>query len=945
METMGTLYVNPTTGDDSATGSESAPLKTITGITGAISKVQVGDTIQLAPGTYNRASGEKFPLKVPSGIKIVGNDTNKGKDILIEGGGDFVSPSSALQNISISLANNTELRGVTVTNTEPRGTGVWLESTSPIIANCTFTKCNREGIQATGTAAPQILNNLFIANLGQGIAYRKTSAGEARGNICQDMAAGIDIGNEANPLIISNTISGNRFGMTIFSDAKPILRSNEIKNSTDDGISVSDRALPDLGTDSEKGKNIFRNNGKYHINNSSSNQLLSTGNSFTCANKTELAQKIKGDVDLKDSTIIGKHPVDFPDLNDHWAEDFIYALLAEQILSGYPDGTLKPNDNITRAQYAALLVKAFNPQPKRAQKTFKDVDTDYWAAEVIQQAYRGEFLSGYPNDNFKPNDPIKRADVIVSVINGLGLSDTKNNALSFYNDRTTIPTYAVDAVKTATMKKIVVNYPNVKRLRPTEGTTRAELAAMVYQALLAQGKLAAISSPYIVVYTQDSSDSSFSDAAGHWAEKFIEGLCQGELITGYPDGTFKPDAQMTRAQYAALLNQVFTLTPKREAIKFSDVSNDFWAEEVIQKAYRAGFLSGFPDGTFKPNDHIQRVQVLVSLVNGLGLSASENVVPYSDHGSIPDYGKDQVNTATAKGLVVNYPDVEKLQPTEAATRGEVSALIYQTLVNAGELAAIDSNYVVKVDAQYNSLEQLRKTKECQNCNLAGVELSGEDLEGAKLAGANLKNANLPGVNLKSADLENANFARVNLESANLESANLKSANLESANLSKAKLESANLKSANLSKANLESANLSLFRSRKATNLEGANLTEANLSKAYIVNINLSGVNLERANLQQAQLSSLYISASLPIYQALITSKLKEANLAGANLEDTDLGGIDLSYANLSNASLKGARLEYTFDGTYWGLPNEVYRANLEGANLTNTIMPDGSTHK
>ena len=101
---------------------------------------------------------------------------------------------------------------------------------------------------------------------------------------------------------------------------------------------------------------------------------------------------------------------------------------------------------------------------------------------------------------------------------------------------------------------------------------------------------------------------------------------------------------MTRAQYAALLNQVFTLTPEREAIKFSDVSNDFWASEVIQKAYRAGFLSGYPEDTFKPNDQIQRVQILVSLVNGLGLSASDNVAPYADHGSIPDYGKDEVNT-------------------------------------------------------------------------------------------------------------------------------------------------------------------------------------------------------------------------------------------------------------------------------------------------------------
>ena len=207
-----------------------------------------------------------------------------------------------------------------------------------------------------------------------------------------------------------------------------------------------------------------------------------------------------------------------------------------------------------------------------------------------------------------------------------------------------------------------------------------------------QGKFAALSSPYIVSYTEGN--SSFPDVAGHWGIKFIEGLYQKGLISGYPDGKFKPDTAITRAQYAALLDKAFTLTPKREAVKFKDVSDGFWAAEVIQKAYRAGFLSGFPDGKFQPNENAQRVQILVSLVNGLGLSASGSVNGYSDNASIPDYGKDEVATATAKGMVVNYPDVNKLQPTKAATRAEVSAFVYQALVDAGDLAAVDSDYIV-----------------------------------------------------------------------------------------------------------------------------------------------------------------------------------------------------------------------------------------------------------
>lgn len=735
-----TLYVNPNTGNDSASGSESNPLKTISV---ALSMAQSDTTIQLNPGTYNTTSGESFPLKVSSGIKIIGNESNKGQDIFIEGGGDYVSKSAALQNIGILLSNNTELRGVKVTNAERRGTGVWLESSNATIANCTFTNCNREGIQATGTSSPTILDSFFVKNLGQGITFRKTSAGVAQGNTCQEMAAGIDVGDEAAPLLANNTVSGNRFGMTIFSSAKPILRNNLIENNTDDGISVTNNALPDLGTNSEPGGNVFRDNGVFDISNSSSNPLVSVGNSLTLA-------KISGQVQIADNVAdggdagSGNQPPDdiatdpddgdnanpdngtdngtdnsgggdssppnggsgdddtppnqLADIQGHWAESFISALFDQDLINGIPqqNGTFafKPNDRVTRAQYAALLVQAFNPAAKRDAKSFSDVASDFWAADAIQKAYSGEFLSGYPNGTFKPNDSIKRADIIVSLVNGLGLSGSPNNALSIYDDRISVPNYAVDAVEIATAKKMIVNYPDAKRIRGGDGATRAEMASLVHQALVDAGTISAVNSPYIVVY--EPGNSSFSDVAGHWAEQFIEAMYQQGFVTGYPDGKFKPNNQITRAQYAALLNQALTLTPKQEAKKFKDVGDDFWGAEAIQKAYQAGFLSGFPDNTFRPNEKTQRVQVLVSLVNGLGLSASSAGASdkYTDSSAIPDYAKEEVETATIKKMVINYPDVNKLSPTNAATRAEVSAMVYQALVDAGTVAAINSNYVV-----------------------------------------------------------------------------------------------------------------------------------------------------------------------------------------------------------------------------------------------------------
>ena len=707
-----TLYVNPATGNDNAAGSQSAPFKTITK---ALQQAQSDTTIQLTAGNYNAASGEVFPLQVPSGVIILGNEGTKGSGILIEGSGQYTSPTLALQSVTMLLANDAEVRGVTVTNQARRGTAVWIESTTPTVTNCTFTKCNREGILATGTAKPTIFNNVFIDNGGNGISFTRNATGEIRGNSCKKAGYGISIDGTAAPAMIANIISENRFGVGVSVDAKPVLRNNRIENNEDYGIAVTGNGQPDLGkSQQDPGGNILRNNSKFDVFNSTKNTLFSFGNQLSAA-------KVSGPINIEGS-IIGdsggkeddgkgddgkgddgqgdgsQPPTNFKDIQNHWAKPFIEGLLAKGLISGFKDGTFKPDDKMTRAQYAALLVKAFNPAAKRDADKFTDVPNDFWAYNVIQQACRAGFMSGFPNKTFKPNDNVQRVQVIVSLVNGLGLSATDGNALNAYDDKSTIPDYAKDEVTTATRKQIVVNHPNLKQLNPTKEATRAEVAAMVYQALVDANQVSAVNSPYIVSATSGGDDDpkTFPDIQNHWAKPFIEGLLDRGLIGGFGDGTFKPDNKMTRAQYAALIAKAFNPSPKREAKKFVDVSETSWAKEAIQQAYRAEFVSGYPDNTFRQGDNVQRVQVIVSLVNGLGLSATDaNALnAYDDKNAIPDYAKDEVTTATKKKIVVNHPKVNQLNPTKEATRAEVAAMIYQALVDANQVSAIDSDYIV-----------------------------------------------------------------------------------------------------------------------------------------------------------------------------------------------------------------------------------------------------------
>jgi len=184
-----------------------------------------------------------------------------------------------------------------------------------------------------------------------------------------------------------------------------------------------------------------------------------------------------------------------------------------------------------------------------------------------------------------------------------------------------------------------------------------------------------------------------------WARPYIESLATRGIMTGFPDGSFRPDSTVTRAEFAILLQKAFPQKPKSPGQNFKDVKPDFWASPAIQETTKIGFLRGYPGNIFQPNQKISRAQVLVALVSGLGLTptpgSQELSQIYQDAGTIPKYAKKPVSAATMAGLVVNYPNPELLNPNQNANRAEVAAIVYQALVAAGKVEAIPSRYVVK----------------------------------------------------------------------------------------------------------------------------------------------------------------------------------------------------------------------------------------------------------
>ena len=204
--------------------------------------------------------------------------------------------------------------------------------------------------------------------------------------------------------------------------------------------------------------------------------------------------------------------------SDYWARPFIQALADNNVISGFPDGSFRPNQAVTRAEFAALIQKAFPNQNRVRQSSasgFSDVPAGYWAASAIQSAYETGFLAGYPGNVFKPSEQIPKVQAIVALTNGLGLtassSATSSDLSTYYTDASAIPNYAVSSVTIATQSNIVVNYPDIKQLNPQQPLTRAEAAALLYQALAKQGRVQPIASnlpatQYIVGGTQTATD-------------------------------------------------------------------------------------------------------------------------------------------------------------------------------------------------------------------------------------------------------------------------------------------------------------------------------------------------------------------------------------------------------------------------------------------------------
>jgi len=297
------VFVSPQGADVGGAGSQTQAFRTITAAIAA--NPEAGTIFQLAAGNYSAATGENFPIRLPKGAVLRGN--GNGSNVVISGGGRFVSPTFASQNIAIAAASDSRIEGVTITNSNPRGYGLWLESSrNVVIANNNFVRNTHDGIFLTGNANAYIGNNLFAGNTGSGISALGTSSGEIRDNRFENTGFGLSIGQQSQVVLINNNISRNVDGIVISNTAQPTLRNNAIFDNQRNGLVIlpsnNGAPQPDLGTRTSQGNNIFRNNREYDINNATTISLSAVGNQIN-------RSRVTGLIDLTASVPPSNNPI------------------------------------------------------------------------------------------------------------------------------------------------------------------------------------------------------------------------------------------------------------------------------------------------------------------------------------------------------------------------------------------------------------------------------------------------------------------------------------------------------------------------------------------------------------------------------------------------------------------------------------------------------------
>lgn len=175
----------------------------------------------------------------------------------------------------------------------------------------------------------------------------------------------------------------------------------------------------------------------------------------------------------------GIKKVVFEDITGHWAENSLMKLFERGILSGYPDKSMRPQMEITRAEATVMLVKSLALEPLNSKKhKFKDDDElPSWAYGYIQRAVEKGIIKGYDDNSFRSTQKVSRSEIVTMIVRAFGFEQKPGITIDFI-DSSTIPKWSKDCVACAVYLGIIKGYKDSTFI-PYKNVTRAEAATML----------------------------------------------------------------------------------------------------------------------------------------------------------------------------------------------------------------------------------------------------------------------------------------------------------------------------------------------------------------------------------------------------------------------------------------------------------------------------------
>lgn len=190
--------------------------------------------------------------------------------------------------------------------------------------------------------------------------------------------------------------------------------------------------------------------------------------------------KIIAAIDHYSKLAVAEYDKSFSDIEKHWSKDYVKSMVAKHVIDGFEDNTYRPEDQLTRAQFAKLLVEALELDMVLYEGGFEDVDATHWAKDYIATAKQQGIIAGYGDGTFKPGQFINRSEMAAMITNALRLNKNVSAAgLKKFQDVQEIPAWAVEYMAPVVAEGLLVGSDGM--LNPLGYVTRAEAATITYR--------------------------------------------------------------------------------------------------------------------------------------------------------------------------------------------------------------------------------------------------------------------------------------------------------------------------------------------------------------------------------------------------------------------------------------------------------------------------------